>query len=73
MSAPYATFPHDPSIPFKTFKAAIPQTAIDDLKRRINDSPVPRKTYENNCTKEQLGVTWEWMKDAVEEWKTFDW
>jgi hypothetical protein len=69
----FATLPHAPTIPIRSFRADIAQSAIDDLSRRLHDTSLPRKTFENSHTKEELGVTWDWMKDAVDQWKTFDW
>ena len=62
----------------KPFKAEIPQSILDDLKRRIEDTPEIRDTYENldraEKNGEDLGVKKEWMTEAIREWKAgFDW
>lgn len=73
LPSPFHTFPHPPSVQVKPFKVEFPQADIDDLKRRINDAPPRRKTYENSTTDEPLGVTREWLENALEEWKNLDW
>lgn len=70
---PFHTFPHTPTIPISPFTVNIAQGKIDDLKRRINDAVKPRKTFENSTTDEPVGVTYDWLTNALEEWKTFDW
>ena len=70
---PFHTFPHTPTIPISPFRVAIPQTDIEDLKRRVNDAPKPHRTFENSTTDEDLGITREWLTHAVDEWKRFDW
>lgn len=70
---PFHTFPHTPTVPVSPYTIDIPQETIDDLKRRLNDAPTPRTTFENSHTDEQLGITRKWLVDAVEEWKKFDW
>jgi hypothetical protein len=73
MSSQYKTFPNEPTIPIKPFKAEIPQDRLDELVRRVKDVPTPRKTYENSHTDESLGVTLDWIIDALGQWKSFDW
>ena len=70
---PFHTFPNTPAIKIDPHSVNIPQEKIDDLKRRINDAPKPRKTFENSSTDEPLGLTHEWLTGAIEKWKSFDW
>ncbi len=70
---PFHTLPHTPSIPVTPYKVNISQEKIDDLKRRINDAPTPRRTFENSHTDEPLGLIRDWLLRAIEEWKSFDW
>ena len=69
----FAQFPHTPTITVKPFRAHADQAVLDDLKRRLEDAPTPRKTYENTTFKGQLGITREWLLKATEHWKSFDW
>jgi hypothetical protein len=73
LPSPFHTFPHTPSVEVKPFTVDFPQADIDDLQRRIADAPRRRRTYENSTTDEQLGVTREWLENALETWKAFDW
>lgn len=78
MSKPFHDLPHKTSIPLKPFTAEIPQSVLDDLKRRIGDTPEIRDTYETlgraEKNGEDLGVKKGWMTEAINEWKGgFDW
>ena len=78
MSKPFHTLPNEPTIPLKPFKADIPQSVLDDLKRRIEDTPEIRDTYENlnraEKEGEDLGVKKDWLNKAIKEWTgEFDW
>lgn len=78
MSKPFHTLPNEPSIPLKPFTAEIAQSVLDDLKRRIEDTPEIRDTYENldraEKDGEDLGIKKDWMSEAIKGWKgTFDW
>ena len=68
----YSKFPHTPSIPVKPFRAHCSDEILTDLKSRLQNSLPPRKTYENT-TNTNFGITREWLVDAIEQWKTFDW
>lgn len=78
MSKPFHQLPHEPTIPLKPFKAEIPQSVLDDLKRRIEDTPEISDTYETlgraEKEGEDLGVKKDWITEAINEWKGgFDW
>jgi hypothetical protein len=78
MSKPFQKLPNEPTIPLKEFTANIPDSVLEDLKRRIEDTPEIRDTYETlgNAEKdgEDLGVKKDWIKDAIALWTgNFDW
>lgn len=78
MSKPFHQLPHESTFPLKPFKAEIPQDVLDDLKRRIGDTPEIRDTYENSGRAERggedLGVKKDWLSQAIAHWKgDFDW
>ena len=70
---PFHSFPSTPSIVVKPFRVDIAQDKLDDLRRRIDDAPAPRKTFENTTSDEELGIKRDWLETAVAQWKTFDW
>lgn len=78
MSKSFQKLPNEPTIPLKEFTANIPDSVLEDLKRRIEDTPVIRDTYETlgNAEKdgEDLGVKKGWITEAVSLWTgEFDW
>lgn len=73
MSKPYGILPNSPTIEVKPFEVDIQQKQIDDLKRRLEDTPTPRTTFENTTTDEQVGIKKDWLVGAVDEWKAYDW
>jgi hypothetical protein len=78
MSKPFQKLPNEPTIPLKEFTANIPDSVLEDLKRRIQDTPEIRDTYETlgNAEKdgEDLGVKKDWIKEAISLWTgDFDW
>lgn len=78
MSKPFHTLPNEHTIPLKPFKADIPQSVLDDLKRRIEDTVEIRDTYENlnraEKEGEDLGVKKDWLSKAIKKWTGgFDW
>jgi len=78
MSKPFQKLPNEPTIPLKEFIANIPDSVLEDLKRRIQDTPEIRDTYETlgHAEKdgEDLGVKKDWMKKAIALWTgDFDW
>lgn len=78
MSKPFHRLPHTPTIPLKDFAADIDDSVLEDLKRRIHETPEIRDTYETlaNADKdgEDLGVKKGWINDAVSHWTGgFDW
>jgi hypothetical protein len=78
MSKPFQNLPNEPTIPLKEFTAKIPDSVLEDLKRRIEDTPEIRDTYETlgNAEKdgEDLGVKKDWIKEAISFWTGgFDW
>jgi hypothetical protein len=78
MSKPFQQLPNEPTISLEPFKASIPDSVLEDLKRRINDTPEIRDTYETlgkaEKDGEDLGVKKNWMTDAISLWTgKFDW
>jgi len=78
MSKPFQQLPHEPTIPLKSFTANIPDSVLEDLKRRIKDTPEIRDTYETlgraEKDGEDLGVKKGWMNEALDLWTGgFDW
>lgn len=78
MSKPFQKLPNEPTIPLKEFTANISDSVLEDLKRRIKDTPEIRDTYETlgNAEKdgEDLGVKKGWMNEAIALWTgEFDW
>ena len=56
------------------FKVNVPQADIDDLKRRLQDGVRSKSTYEHKHAEQaELGITTEFLTEAVEQWKSFDW
>jgi len=70
---PFHSFPSTPTVDVTPFRVDFPQEKLDDLRRRIDDAPEPRKTFENSTTDEQLGITRDWLTHAVAQWKKHDW
>ena len=70
---PFHQPPFTPSIEVNAWRVEFPQEQIDQLRRRIEDTPAPRKTFENSKTVEPVGITLEWLQDAINQWKVFDW
>jgi hypothetical protein len=78
MSKPFKHLPNEPTIPLKPFSANIPDSVLEDLKRRIKDTPEIRDTYETlgraEKDGEDLGVKKGWMNEALDTWTGgFDW
>ena len=69
----FSKFPSDPTIPIKPFTAKCSDDILVDLKKRVETSLPPRKTYENTTASKNLGVRHDWPVDAIDQWKTFDW
>ena len=78
MSRPFQQLPNKPTIPLKPLTANIPDSVLEDLKRRIKDTPEIRDTYETlgraEKDGEDLGVKKGWMNEALDLWTGgFDW
>jgi hypothetical protein len=72
----YGTPPITPNIKIKPYHPSIPQAALDDLKRRLENAAEILTTYENSYGPEDpsMGVTKVWIDQAVGEWKNdYDW
>ena len=68
----FGKLPHKPNgIEVTPFKAHAEDAQLEDLKRRICETPTPKKTYENSTTKEQLGITRDWLVKAIDRWEGF--
>ena len=69
----YSTLPSSAIIPVETFTISTPQSDLDDLRRLIQLSRIPKATYENTQTEDNFGITREWLVKAKEEWLNLDW
>jgi hypothetical protein len=72
MSQPFHQLPHKATIPLEPFSAEIPESVLEDLKRRIDDTPEIRETYETTGRAERdgedLGVKKDWTNEALKLW-----
>jgi microsomal epoxide hydrolase len=78
MSKPFQQLPNEPTIPLEPFSANIPDSVLEDLERRIKDTPEIRDTYETlgraEKDGEDLGVKKGWVNEALDTWTGgFDW
>lgn len=78
MSQPFHQLPHKATIPLEPFSAEIPESVLEDLKRRIEDTPEIRETYETTGRAERdgedLGVKKDWINEALKLWTgDFEW
>lgn len=72
--ADFSTIPVSDSSIFKPFTLDIPDAELDAIKHLLEVSRVNQATFENTRTDGSLGVTRDWMKEALSYWKTrFDW
>jgi len=74
----FGTLPNKPTIPINPFKVEIAQEKIDNLNQLLKATEPPTKTYENLTTgkdgNEDLGVSHEWLSNALKVWKDdFSW
>jgi hypothetical protein len=58
----------------KPFKAAVPDSAIESLKKLLALTPIPEPCYENTRPDLRWGIGRDWLVNAVDEWKgSFSW
>lgn len=63
--------PTKATLKLSPFTINIPEETLQEFKTLLKLSKLPPPTYEG--TKEEFGVTREWMAHAKEEWEKFDW
>jgi hypothetical protein len=78
MSQAFHQLPHKPTVALEPFEANISDSVLEDLKRRIDDIPEIRDTYETlgraERDGEDLGVKKDWITEAIKLWTGgFDW
>ena len=70
----WATTFSNTTIPLSPFSLSIPDSQLDDLRTLLRLTRLPKETYENTQTKENFGVTREWVAGASKVWQNeFDW
>lgn len=69
----FSTPPQKATLPLKSFTINTPQSDLDDLKTFLRLTRVPKETYENTQTEDNLGITRRWFEDSKKAWEGFDW
>jgi microsomal epoxide hydrolase len=69
----FSTPPHTPTIPLRPYEVNVPQADLDDLQVRLALPARHAATWDNTTGPAHLGVRRDWLQQAVERWKTFDW
>jgi microsomal epoxide hydrolase len=67
----FDVLPYKPSVKVNDFHAEAKQSILDELHRRLADTPPLPETYETSS--DEYGVSKEWMERAIAAWKVFDW
>ncbi|KAL4818094.1 Alpha/Beta hydrolase protein [Aspergillus spinulosporus] len=74
MTALFTKLPSTATITPSSFRVAIPDEQLSDLKTLLRLSRTAPQTYENLQEDRRYGVTHEWMSTMKEEWlNNFDW
>lgn len=71
---PFSTIPSKAIGKFEPFPVFIPNAKLESLRELLNACPIAEETYESTRENEELGISWKWLTDAVEQWRTsFNW
>lgn len=73
MSANYCTIPTAAIKQPKPFVVRHTDEQLRDFKTAIESAKLGPTTYENLQQDRKYGVTSQWLREAVEAWKEFDW
>ncbi|KAK4941312.1 hypothetical protein LTR10_018722 [Elasticomyces elasticus] len=70
----YGTLPPNASGSFYPFTVNTPQSELDELKTLLRLSRLGSPTYENSLPDRRLGLSFNWLQNAVRYWsEQFDW
>jgi microsomal epoxide hydrolase len=65
---------YSPPSTAKPFTLSIPDSTLSSWRQLLDLSPLGPKTFENQQTQENYGVTYKWMSETKDYWlNTFDW
>ncbi|KAI8625408.1 Alpha/Beta hydrolase protein [Xylariaceae sp. FL1651] len=73
MATSFATVPLKAVIKPEPFTVSIPEVLLSEFKQLLKLSKVGPVTYEGLQQDRKYGITTEWLKDAKEQWESFDW
>lgn len=73
MATPFSQVPSGAKILPSPFHIHVPDEQLEELQLLIKLSKIAPPTYESVQQDRKYGITTEWLTNAREAWRTFDW
>lgn len=71
--ASYANLPANRKSTPAGFTVSVPDQQLSDFRKLLELSKIGPKTYENELTDGQFGISRDWLVQAKAEWERWDW